>query len=264
MTERLPDVIFVPDSDALAKVAADRILARLAGSDGILAVCLAGGSTPERLFQIQTTAPWRDAIPWNRIHWFWGDERFVPESDPRSNAGVARRLLLDHVPADHVFPVPTNAANETEAARSYEKELRQFYGTERLPAGRPLFDIVLLGVGSDGHTASLFPGHPQVDETERWVVGVSKAGLDPFVPRVTLTLPTLASTREMLFLVSGAGKRAILARVLAGEALPAAQAYASGWWTGRRRLRCPACRSGLPPSRGEGLRGRRSSRRSSS
>ena len=230
MTERLPDVIFVPDAGALARVAADRILARLAGADGTLAVCLAGGSTPERLFQTLTTAPWRDAVPWSRIHWFWGDERFVPESDPRSNAGVARRLLLDRVPvpADHIFPIPTNAANETEAGRLYEKELRRFYGAEQLRIGRPLFDIVLLGLGSDGHTASLFPGHPQVDETERWVVGVPKAGLDPFVPRVTLTLPALASTREMLFLVSGAGKREILARVLAGEDLPAAHAYADG------------------------------------
>ena len=77
MTERLPDVIFVPDAGALARVAADRILARLPGSDGILAVCLAGGSTPERLFQILTTEPWRDAMPWNRVRWFWGDVRFV-------------------------------------------------------------------------------------------------------------------------------------------------------------------------------------------
>ena len=230
MSERRPDVIVVPDADALARVAADRMLARLSRSEGPLAVCLAGGSTPERLFQLLTTAPYRDAMPWQQVSWFWGDDRFVRESDPRSNAGVARRLMLDRVPAppSNIFPIPTNTVNEREAARLYETELRRFYGAERLLPGRPLFDIVLMGVGSDGHTASLFPGHAQVDETARWVVGVPEAGLDPFVPRVTLTLPALASTREMLFLVSSAGKRDILARVLAGEDLPAAHAYAEG------------------------------------
>jgi gluconokinase/6-phosphogluconolactonase len=230
MSEKRPDVIVVPNADALARVAADRMLARLPRSDGRLAVCLAGGSTPERLFQLLTAAPYRDAMPWPQILWFWGDDRFVHESDPRSNAGVARRLMLDRVPvpAANIFPIPTNTANEGEAARLYELELRRFYGAERLLRGRPLFDIVLMGVGSDGHTASLFPGHAQVDETARWVVGVPEAGLDPFVPRVTLTLPALASTREMLFLVSGAGKRDILARVLAGEDLPAAHAHAVG------------------------------------
>jgi 6-phosphogluconolactonase len=230
MSDKLPDVIVVPNADALARVAAERMLARLPRSDGRLAVCLAGGSTPERLFQLLTRPPWRDAVPWPQIRWFWGDDRFVPESDPRSNAGAARRLMLDRVPvpAANIFPIPTNTANETEAARLYEMELRRFYGAERLLPGRPLFDIVLMGVGSDGHTASLFPSQPQVDETARWVIGVPEAGLDPFVPRVTLTLPTLASTREMLFLVSGATKRDVLARVLAGEDLPAAHAYAEG------------------------------------
>jgi 6-phosphogluconolactonase len=230
MSDRLPDVIVVPNAAALARVAAERMLARLPRSDGRLAVCLAGGSTPERLFTLLTTPPWRDVMPWSRICWFWGDERFVRESDPRSNAGAARRLMLDRVPvpAANIFPIPTDTVNETEAARLYEMELRRFYGAERLLPGRPLFDIVLMGVGADGHTASLFPGHAQVDETARWVVGVPEAGLDPFVPRVTLTFPALASTREMLFLVSGAGKRDILARVLAGEDLPAAHARAEG------------------------------------
>jgi 6-phosphogluconolactonase len=264
MSDRLPDVIIVPNADALARVAAERTLARLPRSDGRLAVCLAGGSTPERLFKLLTTAPWRNVMPWDRIRWFWGDDRFVRESDPRSNAGVARRLLLDRVPvpAANIFPIPTNTPNETEAARLYEMELRRFYGAERLLPGRPLFDIVLMGVGSDGHTASLFPGHAQVDETARWVVGVPEAGLDPFVPRVTLTLATLASTREMLFLVSGASKRDILARVLAGEDLPAAHARAEGelvWLADRDaapplsalQVRAPAVRRGRAESKAD-------------
>jgi 6-phosphogluconolactonase len=91
-----------------------------------------------------------------------------------------------------------------------------------------LFDVVLMGVGSDGHTASLFPGQPQVEETRRWVVGVPQAGLEPFVPRVSLTLPALASTRDMLFLVTGRSKREILGRVLSGANLPAARAHSQG------------------------------------
>src|SRR5262249_30641252 len=110
----------------------------------------------------------------------------------------------------------------------YEGDLRAFYGADRLDPRRPLFDLVLMGVGNDGHTASLFPGHPQLDETERWAVGVPHAGMDPFVPRVTLTFPALASTRDMLFLVTGRAKREIMARLLAGAALPAPRAHSDG------------------------------------
>lgn len=228
--EQRPDVIVVADAEELARAAAERMLARLPPSDGRLAVCLTGGSTPERLYQLLATAPCRDAVPWEQIRWFWGDDRFVPESDPRSNAGTARRLMLDRVPvpAGNICPIPTGAENVAEAARLYEMELRRYYGAERLLPGRPLFDMVLMGLGADGHTASLFPGHAELDEKTRWVVGVPEAGLKPFVPRVTMTFPALASTREMLFLVSGAAKRDILGRVLSGADLPAARAYAEG------------------------------------
>ena len=224
-----PDVIVVADAGELARVAAERMLARLPPSDGHLAVCLAGGSTPERLYRLLATSPYRDAVPWEQIRWFWGDDRFVPESDPRSNAGVARRLLLNRVPvpAGSICPIP-RAENVVEAARLYEIELRRYYGAERLLPERPLFDMVLLGLGADGHTASLFPGRPELEEKTQWVVGVPKPGLEPFVPRVTLTFPALASTREMLFLVSGTAKRDVLGRVLSGADLPAARAYAEG------------------------------------
>jgi carbohydrate kinase (thermoresistant glucokinase family) len=132
------------------------------------------------------------------------------------------------VPAGNICPIPTDAENVDEAARRYEMELRRYYGAERLLPERPLFDVVLMGLGADGHTASLFPGHAELDEKTRWVVGVPEAGLEPFVPRVTLTFPALASTREMLFLVSGESKRDVLGRVLAGADLPAARAYAEG------------------------------------
>ena len=115
-----------------------------------------------------------------------------------------------------------------EAARLYEAELPRFYGAEQLLPGRLLFDVVLMGLGADGPTASLFPGHAELDEKTRWVVGVREAGLEPFVPRVTLTFPTLASTLEMLFLVSRPSKREILTQVLAGADLPAVHAYSQG------------------------------------
>jgi 6-phosphogluconolactonase len=229
MTGARPDIVVAADPEALARAAAERMLARLPRNDGDLTVCLTGGSTPNRLYELLAT-DYRDAVPWARIRWFWGDDRFVPGADPRSNAGVARRLMLDRVPVPpaNICAIPIGAENVMEAARLYELELQRHYGAERLLPDRPLFDVVLMGLGSDGHTASLFPGHAELDETEHWVAGVQEAGMEPFVPRVTLTFPALASTREMLFLVSGAGKRDVLARVLAGADLPAARAHSDG------------------------------------
>jgi 6-phosphogluconolactonase len=159
-----------------------------------------------------------------------GDDRFVPENDPLSNMGMARRLFLDKVsaPRRNVHAIPTDADDPETAAILYQDMLRKFYGAERLDPARPLFDLVLMGVGPDGHTASLFPGSHALEEKERWVVGVAKAGMEPLVPRVTLTFPALASTREMLFIVDGAGKRDILRRVFFGEDLPAARAHSDG------------------------------------
>ena len=126
------------------------------------------------------------------------------------------------------MPIATNAADPETAAQLYEDELKRFYGADRFDPARPLFDLVLMGLGSDGHTASLFPHAPALAEKTRWVVGVAKAGMEPYVPRVTLTFPALASTREMLFLVDGADKRTDLGRVLGGEDLPAHRAYSDG------------------------------------
>ncbi|SHG10785.1 6-phosphogluconolactonase [Bradyrhizobium erythrophlei] len=218
-------VIAVPDSAALAKAAAERLLARIAGHSERAAICLTGGSSPKQLYQLLATDPWRTQIPWDRVHWFIGDERFVRSDDPLNNMSMARRAFLDAcAPAANIHPIPTDTVNPDEAARRYERILQSFYGADRLDPNRPLFDIVLMGVGPDGHTASLFPLYPSIAETERWVVGVPKAHVEPFVPRVTLTLPALGSCREMLFEVAGSEKRAILTRVLAGETLPANQA----------------------------------------
>ena len=221
-----PQVVIVADAATLAQTAARRLINRVRHGNRA-AVCLTGGSSPLGLYRRLAEEPLRSEVPWARVHWFMGDDRFVPESDPLSNMGAARRAFLDSVsaPPQNVHPIPTAANDPGDAAHRYEDELKQFYGADRLDPGRPLFDIVLMGLGPDGHTASLFPNSPAL---QGWVIGVAKAGMEPFVPRVTLTFPALASTREMLFLVDSADKRQIVARVFAGEDLPAHRAYAQG------------------------------------
>jgi 6-phosphogluconolactonase len=233
-------VIAVSGPAALAKTAADRLLARIAANNGRVAICLTGGSSPQQLYRLLASDEYRSRIPWDRVHWFIGDERFVGADDALNNMGAARRLFLDRqAPAANVHPVATDTASPEEAARRYEGELKSFYGADDLDPARPLFDLVLMGVGPDGHTASLFPGYPAIEETGRWVTGVAEAPVEPFVPRISLTLAALGSCREMLFEVAGAGKRAILTRLLDGENLPANRAHSIGktiWLVDRAAL----------------------------
>src|SRR5580692_3045768 len=187
-------IIIVADRKAIAETAAQRLIKRLKDAKDRAAVCLTGGSSPEGLYRLLAEEPWRSEAPWDRVHWFMGDDRFVPEDDPLSNMGMARRLFLDKAgaPRGNVHAIPTDAIYPEGAANLYQDTLSEFYGAERLDPARPLFDLVLMGVGPDGHTASLFPGSPQLEEKQRWVVGVAKAGMEPLVPRVSLTLPALA------------------------------------------------------------------------
>lgn len=216
----------VADRDEMATVAAEHLLAAVAANPGRVAICLSGGSSPKQLYELLATPPYRSRIPWDRVHWFIGDERLVPPGDALHNMTMARRACLDAcAPPDRIHPIPTvDITDPAASAEIYQRELEAFYGADDLDPARPLFDLVLLGIGPDGHTASLFPGFPAVEVTDRWVVGVDKANVAPFVPRVTLTLPALASSGKMLFEVAGADKRAILARVMAGEDLPANRA----------------------------------------
>ncbi len=217
-------LIVVPDSKSLAEAAAKRLVARIAANPQQVRVCLTGGSTPRRLYELLATSPWREQIPWSRVHWFMTDDRFVPSDDTLSNIGMARTAFLDAcAPLENVHAILTTTATPGEAAELYERELKSFHnsGLDHEP---PLFDLVLMGIGPDGHTASLFPNSPALAERTRWVVGVPHANVAPFVPRVSLTFPCLASTREMLFLVSGSDKRDILARAFSGEDLPAMHA----------------------------------------
>jgi 6-phosphogluconolactonase len=225
-------VIAVADPAELAKTAADHLIARILANPGRAAICLTGGSSPKQLYQLLATDVYRSRIPWDRVHWFIGDERFVPANDPLNNMSMARRIFLDRcAPASNIHPIPTDTAHPDDpdgSAERYERELKSFHGAATLDPARPLFDLVLMGVGPDGHTASLFPGNPAVEEMARWVVGVPRAHVEPFVPRVSLTLPALGSCREMLFEAAGPDKRAILTRVFDGEDLPANRARAAG------------------------------------
>jgi 6-phosphogluconolactonase len=184
-------------------------------------VCLSGGTTPKRVYELLGRAPRRDHIPWQRVHWFWGDERFVPHDDPRSNFHMAAEALLRRapVPPANIHPIPTEQGSPAGEAAAYETMLKRFYGADSFDPARPLFDLTLLGLGEDGHTASLFPGSPALAETRRWAVPVAGPdGLD----RITLTYPALASSAVILFLVTGERKRQALTRARAGDpALPA-------------------------------------------
>ena len=208
------------DAEALARAAAAWLLARAQATAGVFRIALSGGTTPRRLYEILATAPFAARFPWARTIVFWGDERCVSQDDPLSNYGMARQALLDHVPipAGQVHPAYRDGTPEA-AARAYDAQLRQSYGAALLEAGRPLFDVVLLGLGTDGHTASLFPGTAGLTEREAWVTAVTRGVPQP---RLTLTYPAINASAAVLFLVSGADKAEPLRLVLAGDStLPA-------------------------------------------
>ena len=203
--------------DALARAAADWIVACLTEATGTLAVALSGGSTPKRLYALLATDEFAAKLPWERVHWFWGDERFVPPDDPSSNYRMAQETMLHLAPAGNVHPVPTVGVTPEESAAGYERTLRAFHASADVRA--PLFQVVLLGLGTNGHFASLFPDTASLAERGAWAVPVTPAGEKT---RITLTYPALENCRHAGFLVSGADKRDVLARVRAGAAdLPA-------------------------------------------
>jgi 6-phosphogluconolactonase len=224
------------DAETLARHVAEWLCELARASDRTFAVSLSGGSTPRRLYQLLGTPEIVSRFPWTRTHWFWGDERFVPHDHPDSNYGLARDAFLARVPvpAPNVHAIPTEGLSPEQAASAYEATLKRFYGADTLAAGRPLFDVTLLGIGENGHTASLFPGQPALQETQRWVVAVIGAMPEP---RITLTYPALDSSRDVAFVVTGSGKREVVARAQTGDrAIPAGLVRPVGrlhWFTDR-------------------------------
>jgi 6-phosphogluconolactonase len=224
------------DADALAQGGATYLCDLAAGNPGRTIIALSGGNTPKPLYQLMAQEPIRSRLPWDRVHWILCDERFVPPSDSASNFGMARGAFLGHVPVppQNVHPVETEGVTLDEAARAYEAMLKGLYGAERLHPDRPLLDLTLLGLGEDGHTASLLPGQPVLRIRDRWVAPVPKGRQEE---RITLTYPALDSSGVVAFLVSGDGKRDILDKILSGETdFPAAHIRPVGeviWFTDR-------------------------------
>jgi len=209
-----------PDSDALALRAAqafadaarESIAAR-----GRFTVALGGGSTPEKTYRLLAAAPYDREVDWSRIYAFVGDERFVPADDPRSNIGMAVRTLISKVPIapDHVFPVDTTLPTATEAALAYAETLKEVFGADvTADHGMPIFDLILLGLGDDGHTASLFPHAKALLESQASVVASPPGVLPPPVERVTLTFPAINAARAVLFLIAGTNKAEALTDIL--------------------------------------------------
>ncbi len=227
--------VFV-DTETLARNVAEWLCGIAQASKRTFAVSLSGGSTPRRLYELLATQDIAPRFPWRRVHWFWADERFVPHNHRDSNYRMARDALFSRapVPDDNVHAIPTEGLAPEQAAAEYEATLKRFYGADGLAPDRPLFDVTLLGIGEDGHTASLFPGHPALQETQRWVVAVIGAKPEP---RITLTYPALNSSRHVAFVVAGGEKRDVAARAQAGDrAMPAALVHPVGrlhWFTDR-------------------------------
>lgn len=205
------------NSEELSRGAAEFVAqqAQRARTDrGRFIVALSGGHTPQRAYELLAQPPLRDAVPWQQAHVFWGDERCVPADDPQSNQHMARRILLDHVavPPNQIHPVSCSDS-PIAAAAEYESILRSFFAKQ--PSR---FDLVLLGLGENGHTASLFPGTPVLSEEDRWVAEVAVPDQD--FKRVTLTAPVINQAAVVAFLVSGAAKAEVLAKVINGPPIP--------------------------------------------
>ncbi len=221
----------LPSAVELARAAAGRIwgivreradfLARARGGRRAIAVALSGGETPRPVYEALASSPYRERFPWDIVHFFQVDERWVPADDPRSNRRMLEETLLSRapVPRQNFHPIDTSLASPGDGARRYEELLREFFGVPS--GGGPKFDAVLLGIGRDGHTASLFPGAPVLAEEAAWVV--EAAGGDPSLPRVTLTLPAINAAGRVVFVARGKEKAEAVREVLSGGDVPAAR-----------------------------------------
>jgi 6-phosphogluconolactonase len=197
-----------PGLDALSDAALQdmlNVIEESVADRGRFAIALSGGHTPEKMYALWAEK-YRAETPWDRVHLFWGDERFVPQNDSRSNYRMTLESLIARVPipAANVHSIPTNFPRPEQAAEAYETELKRFFG-----AAPPEFDVQLLGLGPEGHIASLFPNSPALDEKQRWVMAVRAPAEPP--ERLTCTPVVLNRGRNTFFLVSGANKREIIA-----------------------------------------------------
>ena len=211
-----------PNEDALAAHAAD-VFAQAAreaiAARGRFTVALTGGSSPKETYKLLAQAPRTGEVDWANVFVFLGDDRFVPYDHEWSNYGMCRRLLLDHVPVPdaQVLPIPTNTATPGEAADQYAQTLARAFA---LPVNGPppALDLILLGMGDDGHCASLFPGMPTLHVADRWAVSSPPGTLPPPVERISVTYPVLNAARQVIFLVNGAKKAPAVRDIFEGGA----------------------------------------------
>ena len=235
MTEAGGHMEIFPDPRALARYVAQWMTEAAVAAKGPFRVSLSGGSTPKTLYELLASDEFRGRFPWNLVSWYWGDERFVPYDHPDSNFRMTREAMLAKapVPSENIHPVPVDGTPD-DAALRYEQTLQQAYGAATLDPRRPLFDLTLLGLGPDGHTASLLPGEPVLNERKRWVAAVSHGR--PEI-RITMTYPAIDSSRRVAFLVTGREKAAILQTIRAGGShVPAARVHPTGelfWFADR-------------------------------
>ena len=235
MNEMIGRVEVSPDPLTLARHVAEWMTAAALAAQGPFRVSLSGGSTPKTLYGLLASDEFRGRFPWQRVFWYWGDERFVPWDHPESNYRMTREAMLAKapVPPENIHPVPADGT-PGDAASRYEQTLREAYGATVLDPARPLFDITLLGLGPDGHTASLLPGEAVLEERERWVAAVSHGR--PEV-RITMTYPAIESSRYVAFLVAGQEKAAMFGAIRAGGSnVPAARVRPVGelvWFVDR-------------------------------
>jgi len=250
----------VPTAEELARAAAGRIwgivreratmLTRAEKAAPRIHVVLSGGETPRRTYEILSAEPYRSRFPWELVHFYQVDERWVPPEDRRSNRRMLHEALLSRapVPAGRFHAVDTGLSGPEEGARRYEETLRAAFPDP--PGGFPRFDAILLGIGRDGHTASLFPGAPDPGG-ETWVAATAAAG-EPPVRRVTLTLPAINAAAQVIFLARGKEKAQALHRVLSGDpTLPASRIFPA---RGRLTFLADADAASMALSKGEGKR----------
>lgn len=206
-----------PDMEALARASAHLFVAQAIQAvreRGRFSVALSGGTTPKRTYELLAEAPSRAEVPWSKVHLFWGDERCVPPTDPKSNYRMAHEALLKHVP----IPEPQihrmrGELSPAEGAAEYEKEMHSYFGEQA-----PALDLVFLGLGDNGHTASLFPHTPVLEEKTRWAAPVYVAEQDLW--RITLTAPILNEATLVAFVLGGANKAQVLQEVREGPPDP--------------------------------------------
>ncbi|MGW8256778.1 MAG: 6-phosphogluconolactonase [Thermoguttaceae bacterium] len=215
-------LVICDDSDVLARKAADLIVQAAQeafDARGMFKLALSGGFTPQKTFALLALPDRRSAIDWSKTYIFFSDERFVPARDPRSNFRMAEEALLAQIeiPVSNVFPLSSECDCAAEAAKDYENKLLSFFAKSGEIA-QPRFDLILLGLGDDGHTASLFPNSPALCVEESYVTSSKPGKSPPAVDRVTFTLPLLNAAKHILFLVSGANKASALHATLQGDA----------------------------------------------